>query len=188
MTAVVDELEVKARVDDPAALERTLLAAGATVTFRGAMSDRRYDRDAILEGRDEVLRLRVYRSADGSVPRGVLAWKGSVSVRGDYRRREELETAVGDPAAALALLERLGFSVSLRIDREITQFALGGAVLRLERYPAMDTLIEVEGEPAAIERAIRATGMPRDRFLPESLPFFVHEFERRTGRRAGLAR
>lgn len=188
MTAVVDELEVKARVDDPAALERALMVAGATVTFRGAMSDRRYDRDAILEARDEVLRLRIYRPAGGAAPHGVLGWKGSVSVRGAYRRREELETVVGDPAAALDLLVRLGFVISLRIDREITQFALDGAVLRLERYPAMDTLIEVEGAPEAIERAIGATGLSRDRFLPESLPYFVEAYERRTGRRAELAR
>src|SRR2546426_5915111 len=45
--------------------------------------------------------------------------------------------------------------------------SLGQAVLRLEWYPAMDVLLEVEGEPSEIEHAIAATGLARDRFLPE---------------------
>ena len=65
--------------------------------------------------------------------------------------------------------------------------SLGEAVLRVEWYPAMDVLLEVEGEPPAIERAIAATGLPRDRFLPESLPYFVAQYEARTGRAALLA-
>jgi len=65
---------------------------------------------------------------------------------------------------------------------------LGKAVLRLEWYPDMDVLIEVEGEPAGIERAIAATGLGRASFLAESLPYFVAAFERRTGRAALLAR
>jgi hypothetical protein len=86
------------------------------------------------------------------------------------------------------ILERLGFAVSVQIDRRVEVYRLGKAVLRLEWYPEMDVLIEVEGEPADIERAIAATGLPRDRFLAESLPHFVAAFERRTGRAALLAR
>src|SRR5260370_748974 len=62
------------------------------------------------------------------------------------------------------------------------------AILRLEWYPAMDVLLEVEGEPDDIERAIVATAVPRDRFLAESLPYFVAAYERRTGQAAVLAR
>lgn len=184
--APVDELEVKARVDDPQALAAALGAAGAALTFEGEMIDRRFDRAGTFAAGDQVVRLRTYRPAGGS-PHGVLGWKGPVSLRGAYRHREEIETPVADPGACLALLERLGLDVTLRIDRVVTQYRLDGAVLRVERYPAMDVLLEVEGEPAAIERAIKATGLPRERFLPESLPYFVEEYERRTGRRAELA-
>src|SRR5207245_2333387 len=97
--APVDELEVKARVEDPDALRAALLRAGARLEFQGDMVDRRFD-----------------------------------------------------------------------------------------RYPDMDVLIEVEGEPAGIERAIAATGLGRASFLAESLPYFVAAFERRTGRAALLAR
>ena len=183
---MADELEVKARVDDPEALERALVAAGAELVFHGEMIDRRFDRGGNLESRDEVLRLRLYRPADGAPPHGVLGWKGPKGERGAYRHREEIETAVTDADAALSLLDRLGYRVTLRINRVISQYRIGAAVARLERYPVMDTLVEVEGDPAAIEAAIAATGLPRDRFLPESLPYFVAAYEQRTGRRAEL--
>ena len=55
---MTDELELKARVDDPAALEAALTRAGAELVFRGEMHDRRFDRGGVMEERDEVLRLR----------------------------------------------------------------------------------------------------------------------------------
>ena len=72
--APVDELEVKARVEDPDALRAALLRAGASLEFQGDMVDRRFDRGARLADRDEVLRLRVFRQADGAPAYGVLAW------------------------------------------------------------------------------------------------------------------
>ncbi|PYP57064.1 MAG: hypothetical protein DMD44_11040 [Gemmatimonadetes bacterium] len=186
----VDELEVKARVEDPDALRAALMRAGAILEFRGDMLDRRFDRDAAptLAERDEVLRLRVYRQPDGATAYGVLGWKGPHSKHRRYRRRAEAEARVGDPEGVVAILERLGFAVSLRIDRRVEVYRLGEAVLRLEWYPDMDVLLEVEGEPADIERAIAATGLGRASFLAESLPYFVAAFERRTGRAALLAR
>jgi predicted adenylyl cyclase CyaB len=179
-----DELELKARVDDPAELESALQRAGAELVFRGEMQDRRYDRGGRLGARDEVLRLRTYR---GTASYGVLAWKGPVSVHNGYKRREEHETRLDDPAAAAEIVGRLGYEVVMQIDRTIVEYRLAQAAVRIEWYPAMDVLVEVEGEPAAIERAITATGIPRDRFLPEGLRYFTADYERRTGRPARIA-
>ncbi|HEV8399082.1 MAG TPA: CYTH domain-containing protein [Gemmatimonadales bacterium] len=181
-----DELELKARVDDPAALEAALQRAGAELVFRGEMQDGRYDRDGTLDARDEVLRLRTYR---GTASYGVLAWKGPASVQHGYKRREEHETRLEDAAAAAAALivERLGYEVVMRIDRTIVEYRIAQAAVRIEWYPSMDVLVEVEGEPVAIERAIAATGISRDRFLPEPLSFFTADYERRTGRAARIA-
>ena len=187
MSAPHDELEVKARVEDPGALVRALSGAGAERVLQGDMIDRRFDRKGRLERKDEVLRLRVYRPADGGAIWGELGWKGPKSTRGDYRHRAESQTRVQDPEAVVSILARLGYEVSLRIDRRIDQWRLAGAIIRIEWYPEMDVLVEVEGEPAAIERAIGATGLPRAAFLAESLPHFVRAYERRTKRRARLA-
>ena len=186
--SLADELEVKARVDDPDGLRAALARAGATLDFRGDMIDRRFDRDRTLTQRDQVLRLREFRPADGSPAYGVLGWKGPPSQRARYRHRAEAEARVAAPDSVVTILEQLGYAVAVRIDRRVEVYRIGQAVLRLEWYPAMDVLLEVEGEPSEIERAIAATGLARDRFLPESLPYFVAQYEARTGRAALLAR
>jgi adenylate cyclase class IV len=188
MSVVRDEIELKARVEDPEALRSALLAAGAQLVFRGAMLDRRFDRRGRLERRDEVVRLRVFRPADGSGEWGMLGWKGPARRRGGYRHREEWESRVDDPKAVLVVLRRLGYKIVLRIDRAVEQYRLGDATARLEWYPDMDVLVEIEGTPDAIEGAIVATGMLRDAFLPESLPYFTAAFEERTGRTARVSR
>ncbi|HEX9249942.1 MAG TPA: hypothetical protein VF856_10610, partial [Gemmatimonadaceae bacterium] len=48
-------------------------------------------------------------------------------------------------------------------------------------------LVEVEGEPDAIEAAIDAIGLPRGMFTSERLPDFVNAFEHRTGVRAAVS-
>ena len=187
MSGAHDEIEVKARVEAPDAVRRSLLDAGAELVYRGRMLDRRLDRKGRFEARDEAVRLRVYRPDDGARAWGVLTWKGPVRRHGEYRHREEWESRVDDPRAVLHVLRRVGLRIALRIDQTIEQYRLGESVVRLEWFPAMDVLVEVEGPPAAIERAIAATGMPRDAFLPESLPYFERAYEERTGRRARVA-
>jgi len=188
VTVVREELELKARVEDPDSLRKALLAAGAELVYRGAMLDRRFDRKGRLERRDEVVRLRVYHPADRSGEWGVLGWKGPVGKRDGYRHREEWESRVDDPRAVLVVLRHLGYKIVVRIDRAIEQYNLAGATLRLEWYPAMDVLLEVEGAPDEIERAIAATGLPRESFLAESLPYFKEAYEKRTGRTARVSR
>jgi len=188
VTVTRDELELKARVENPEAVRKALLAAGAQLVYRGAMLDRRFDRKERLRERDEVVRLRVYHPADRSGEWGVLGWKGPVGKRDGYRHREEWESRVDDPRAVLVVLRHLGYKIVVRVDRAIEQYKLGQATLRLEWYPAMDVLLEVEGAPDEIERAIVATGLPRDAFLAESLPYFKEAYEKRTGRTARVSR
>ena len=74
------------------------------------------------------------------------------------------------------------------IDRDVEIYDLGGATVRLERYPGHGPLLEVEGTADTIEGAIGATGIDRAAFTAESLTEFVRRFEARTGRPALLAR
>lgn len=181
-----DELELKTRVTDVAGLRRALARAGARLEFRGRMSDRRYDRGRELVRHDRVLRLRVYRPDGRGSSSAVLTWKGPASTRRGYRHRVELECPVSDPRGLHAVLERLRYRVTLAIDRRVEVYRLGRVMLRLERFPAMDSLLEVEGTPAAMERAIRAIGLPRAGFRSEALPYFTSAYRRRTGRPARL--
>jgi len=183
------ETELKALVPELAVARRRVESRGGRMTFAGRLEDRRYDRsDLSLAALDHVLRLRVYRDQAGEVARASLDWKGPSSTSGTYKQREELNSDVaGDPAQLARILDRLGFTITMQIDREIWQYEIEGAVVRFERYPRMDDLVEVEGTPEAIERAITALGLERGSFTAERLPDFVRRFEARTGRAAALS-
>jgi adenylate cyclase class IV len=181
-------MEVKAAVPDPGLLRRHLLESGAKPGFRGLMEDRLFDRDATLKLRDEVLRVRTWRP-EGAAARAHLAWKGPTrrSPEG-YKLRDELEFAVeGDGSAPAHLLAALGYGVTRAIDRFVEVYRVHGAEVRIEWYPRMDVLVEVEGTTAAIEAALGTTGLPRAVFEPEPLAEFVRRYEARTGEAAVLA-
>lgn len=180
------ETELKAVVPDEAVCLAQLLAAGATMVSRGRIEDRRYDYpDRRLTNRDIVLRLRVYRDAEGS--RATLDWKGAASFEAGYKHREELSVAITDAGQMSGILGALGFVVTRAIDRTVQLLRLGEAVLRFERFPRMDTLLEVEGPETAIEAAIRASGIPRNAFVADRLYMFVQRFQARTGQQAAIS-
>jgi adenylate cyclase class IV len=177
------ELEVKAVVEDAAALGRRLASSGGVVTFRGLMSDRRYDLGGgPLTTRDEVLRVRTFTPATGSAGRRAeVAWKGPTRRAGPYKEREEHQFEVGDPAAVETIFARLGFAVTDRVDRCVELIRLPGAVARIEWYPRMDVLVEIEGTPEGIEAAVSASGMAREHFSADRLVDFAARFRERTG-------
>ena len=172
------ELELKGVVPEPGRVRAALLAAGSRISFRGQLQDRRYDRAGELTARDEVLRVRTYLPVDGA-PRAELGWKGPTERSAEgYKRREERELTVGEGAPA-GFLEALGFDLVHAIDRYIEIFEFGDGHARLEWYPRMDVLIEVEGAPAGIERIIAATGLPRVSFTNEALDAFTARYDAR---------
>jgi adenylate cyclase class IV len=180
----VIELELKAVVADADALVKRLRAAGARPEFSGRMIDRRLDyADGSLTARDEVVRLRVYHHGAGRATAS-LDWKGPASDAGGYKRREEISTATTDGDVMMTILNNIGLRVTRSIERDIQQFSIDDTTVRLEHYEQMDDLVEVEGEPAAIERAIARLGIPRGEFSADSLALFAARFTARTARPA----
>lgn len=178
------ELELKAVVPDPAALITRLRTAGAREDFVGSLIDHRLDyADGSLAARDEVVRVREYRAAAGDLQTS-LEWKGPESHDSGYKRREEIGIETGNAATLMEILTRLGLRQVRTIEREIRQYRLDGAVVRMEHYQQMDDLVEVEGEGPDIERAITQMGIPRDQYLTDSLADFARRYEARTGKRA----
>ena len=179
------EVELKSVARDPDAVIAALVAAGAEPAFAGRLSDRRFDTpDRSLTARDLMLRLRIYSNAGGH--RASLEFKGPTQYAESYKVREELGTDVQNADVVVLLLEQLGYVVTREIDRDIAQFACRGATVRVERYPRMDALVEVEGTASTIEAAIATIGLPRAGFTAERLVDFVRQFELRTGKRAAI--
>jgi adenylate cyclase class IV len=180
------EVELKAVLDSWRDRSIRLERAGATRVFAGRIEDRRYDTPArALAAGDIVLRLRIYRGADGT--RAELEYKGATGYHDGYKVRDEIGSTVSDPEAVAHILSALGYTVTRAIDRDIEQWDVEHASVRFERYPRMDDLVEVEGAPDAIERAIAALGMPRTAYTAERLTDFAMRYEARTGERAALS-
>jgi adenylate cyclase class IV len=152
------------------------------------MSDVRYDKDGELLARDEVLRLRVFQHDDG-MRESILGWKGPTRITADgYKARLELEydlrPRTGPPEE---LLQALGYRRIQTIDRFVEYYHLGTADVRLEWYPRMDVLIEVEGDAQGIEAGLLAVGLPRVDFTADALAAFAARYAERTGRAPILA-
>lgn len=180
------EVELKSVVDDVMIRRRLVELAGGRLLYEGSLEDLRYDNAAgDLAARDEVLRLRVYGGTDGT--HAFLEWKGKTSYEEGYKIREELSSQVGSTETFQTILANLGYTVVAEIGRWIAQYELGKAVVRFERYPQMDNLVEVEGDPEEIESAIAAIGIDRALFTSHRLAHFIREFEKRTGMRAALS-
>jgi predicted adenylyl cyclase CyaB len=182
------ELELKAVVPDAEALVTRLRTFGAREEFTGDLVDRRFDYpDGRLFAKDEVIRIREYRGANGELQTS-LEWKGPESRANGYKQREEIGVETGDAATLIAILERLGLREVRTIERHIRQYRLDGAIVRMERYEQMDDLVEVEGEGPDIERAISQMGIERKEFTADSLAVFAQRYEKRTGKRAVTGR
>ena len=176
------ETELKAVVDDLALRRRLVEEAGGILDKEGYLQDRRWDDAAErMSARDHVLRTRVF-TAGGHVEASI-EWKGPTEIRDGYKLREEIGTTIGDAAALIEIMERLGMQVTRTIDREIAQFKLHGATVRFETYPRMDVLVEVEGTVEQIEQAVAIIGIPRAEYTADSLIAFMSRFEQRTGKR-----
>lgn len=180
------ERELKAVAESPTIIKTRLAAAGARLQFQGQMTDRRYDRDGELAVRDEVLRVRVLRGPDDSV-RTQVAWKGPPTVEGGHKLRSEHEFEAADAEAATGVIEALGYRPVHQIDRYVEYYEVAEAVVRLEWYPRMDVLLEVEGSAVAIEQAVVILGLGRESYRTDSLAAFVARYEARTGRRAAVS-
>ena len=174
------ELELKAVVADPDQL-REALSQVATLSFEGMLRDQRFDFDTGgITRRDEVVRIRRWEGRDGTV-REQLAWKGPAHLVDGYKARRELELWCGGPADANEMVSALGFLPIQAIDRWVEVWQADGASARIEWYPELDTLVEVEGSGPAIEELISACGIPRDRFSTWGLPDFQADYLKRTG-------
>jgi predicted adenylyl cyclase CyaB len=183
------EFELKAAAPGGAAeIRERLVDAGWRLSFEGLMSDRRFDTPGrSLESRDEVLRIRCMTPICGE-SRTLLGWKGPASDDHGYKVRSELETVVQDAETAVAILENLGYSEDiLAIDRSVAVYEKGRVYARIETYPAMDVLVELEGDPDRVEECVADLGLPREAWKPWPLDEFVRRYEERTGSEARLS-
>ncbi len=158
------ETEVKLPVGDLRAARARLRREGARPGKRVHEMNTLYDtREGAFRSRGELLRLRLQ---DGAA---VVTFKGralpSRGGAGRYKVREETEFAVGNAAVIGAALRQLGLRPGFRYEKYRTHYRwpdAPGVEVVLDETPA-GNFLELEGPPAAIDRAARRLGYgPKD--------------------------
>lgn len=203
------EIEIKLRITDAKALKRTLKRLGARPV--GSGSGRAHESNVIfdtphggLAKRGQLLRIRTEtpeaKSKNGKSATGqrtVLTFKrppvrrksASRGAEENHRHkvREEIELEVSNAAILAKIFEGLGMRGWFRYEKYRTTFRLPasvnwarGLLIELDETP-IGTFVELEGPPAAIDRAAQELGYAkRDYVLKNYLSLYV-EACRRTG-------
>jgi adenylate cyclase class 2 len=177
------EIEVKLRLGSVDSLVR----AGCSLRVEIA---RHFEENWLLDTPDSQLGrqasiLRVRRAAGG----GSITYKAKPPADAplsQFKERIEIETMVDDPESAVALFEQLGYRKWFRYQKYRTVYQVGlpdGARLHamLDETP-IGVFLELEGEEAAIARAVDLLGVNPSEYILDSYLALQIEDCRRRGR------
>jgi adenylate cyclase class 2 len=141
------ETEVKFLIRDPEAVTRKLIGMGAICTQPEVHElNLRFDTpDGSMTSRYHVLRLR-------KDTRARLTFKGQAYQLGGVSARKEIEVEVSDFDAAQALLEALGYEVSMIYEKQRETYHLEDIEVVIDHTP-LGNFVELEGpDPTNIKR------------------------------------
>jgi adenylate cyclase class 2 len=204
---MAQEIEIKLRISDQEALKRTLKRLGALPVGRG--SGRVHEWNIIFDTPErglakhgQLLRIRTEtpavkskKSKSASGQRVLLTFKrplvdgaspsGRVQENHRHKVREEFELEVTDAAVLTTIFEGLGMRGWFRYEKYRTTFRLPtashwakGLLIELDETP-IGTFVELEGPPAAIDRAAQELGFTqRDYIVRNYLALYVEECRR----------
>lgn len=152
------ELEAKIKVEQLDDSRVLLGKLGARHVAELTQRDRFYDcEDRKLLANDSGLRIRQV-SSDGQ-QEVLMCFKGPRQ-GGVFKRREEIEFAVGDLESAGQFLEALGFSRSLEVSKQRSLWELRGCDVCLDEVEQLGCFVEVEGkDEQVVAEVLRMLGL-----------------------------
>jgi len=173
------EIEVKFRVEDAAALRKSLQAAGFhEQTPRTFERNVLYDTaDRRLRSRQAILRVRRYGER-WVVTHKCLPRDNDPAAR--HKHREETETAVEDGEAIGQIFEQLGYAPAFVYEKWRTEYADGSGHCVLDETP-IGMYAELEGAPEWIDAAGGRLGVDPARFMTLSYGRLFEQWQRQTG-------
>ncbi len=138
------EIEAKVRADDLTVVVARLQELDAEHV--GGMREVNIFLDSAerrLNTADRGLRVRTIDHADGR--RGTAVTYKGPRKPGKLKARREIEFAVDDVDATIALFAELGYREVIRFEKRRTRYRLDGCVIELDRLPYLGTFVEIEG-------------------------------------------
>jgi adenylate cyclase, class 2 len=175
----MDEVEIKFRVADPAALlERARRASFSEVTPPTHEFNTLYDTpDRKLRQRGQLLRLRHYSG------RWVMTHKSRPvenSLTERHKRRIELESEVSDGVILAEVFAALGYVPVFSYEKYRAEWTDGAGHLVLDETP-LGTLAELEGDPDWIDRTAAQLGVAPEEYMTASYGVLFLEWKAATG-------
>jgi adenylate cyclase class 2 len=154
MAEVPLETELKIPVADHEPLRRTLRQTGATrVRNMARETNLLFDTaDGRLRSIGSLLRLRDHGS------RQIITFKEPPVFSGAIKQRPEFETPIGDLTTMVEILERLGFKVFMKYEKDREEWLMGEFSIVLDHTP-MGDFVEVEGPEVELEQTARSLGL-----------------------------
>jgi adenylate cyclase, class 2 len=173
--ATHNEIEIKFRIDDVAALNRRLRKSGfQLLTPRTHEMNTLYDLPGqVLRKRGELLRLRRYG------PKWLLTHKAKGKV-GPHKIRVETETKVDDGTKMEAILLALKFAPTFRYEKFRAEWSDGKGHVVVDETP-IGTLGEIEGPSRWIDRTAQALQIPRHAYLTATYTELFFQWKKQTG-------
>ncbi|HVO43114.1 MAG TPA: class IV adenylate cyclase [Aggregatilineales bacterium] len=167
------ETEVKIKVPDLAAIARRLQALGAELA-----APRVYEKNIRYEDAGETLTPagRVVRLRQDT--RARLTYKEPGTLAGKFLTRTELEITVSDFEITDLILQKLGYHSAWIYEKYRTTYTLDGCEVVLDEMP-FGALIEIEGDEACIEMALKKLGLDGEPFIRTSYSDLFFRFKAR---------
>ena len=164
MKTGANETEIKLAVADAAWARRLLRGAGFRVSRRRVLEANTVFDTAGRRLRRSSRLLRI-RTAGGLA---TVTYKG-VPLVSRHKTREELETAVSDPAALACIVQRLGFQPVFRYEKYRTEFRQPRrAGLAVVDETPIGVYLELEGTGRWIDRTARLLGFGEGDYITAS--------------------
>lgn len=173
-----NEVEIKFRVENTAALTRRLKSAGfRLVTPRTHEMNTLYDLPGQpLRKRGELLRLRKYG------PSWVLTHK-SKGKAGRHKVRVETETKVADGLKMEAILLAMGYAPTFRYEKFRAEWSDGKGHVVVDHTPIGD-FGEIEGASRWIDATAKKLGIAPEHYLAQAYTELFFAWKRKTGSNA----
>jgi adenylate cyclase class 2 len=166
------EVEIKARITDVTAVEKSLSALGFTEELTVSERDVYFNgNDRDFRKTDEALRIRACKDINADTESNALTYKGP-KLGSESQTRKELEISFEDPAKMKEILSALGYPTVLEVRKLRRMYRLGEITACVDQVDSLGDYLELEklvmdqnGYPAAVSELyelLSKLGIPKE--------------------------
>jgi len=142
------EIEIKFKIKNLDFIRKKLKNQGAKFIGKAFERTIRFDTpNNDLEKNKKFLRIRTGF-------KNVITFKRKVKSK-KFKEREEIELEISDPRKMEIILENLGFTKKLIMEKYREKWKLGDTEIAIDTLPKMGSFIEIEGSKNGIEKVVK---------------------------------